>query len=163
MVMNLDPVLLRPMPGIMVVQIVEVLGGMTKGGIFIPGNHQDHMGKDTCLVKVLAKGPAPVVQYRKGESGGMEEKVVGSWPESYRTITVGDVVVMPRDMDLVFVFEERRYALVREHEAIVSMPGDEFDQQGFEVVPWRTNSVDGASPDEELSRDMANDRDLLEP
>lgn len=161
MYLNLDPSRLRPMPGVMVVQIVEVLGGMTKGGIFVPGGTQDHMGKDTCLVRVLAMGGPPTIQYRRSKDGGMEEKRVGGWPEGYRSISEGDVVVVPRDVPFVFVHDEKRYALVFEHEAIVSMPGDEFDQQGFEVVPWRPAPTEGA-PEGDLDREFQNDRDLLE-
>lgn len=159
--MTIDPKIVHPTAGKMLVQIVEVLGGMTRGGIFLPGLHQDHAGKDTCLVRVLEKGGPPSVAYKRGSDGDVVEKVVGHWPEEYRPISVGDVVVMPRDMPLVFVFEDRRYGIVMEHEAIVAMPGDEFDQQGFEVVPWKPADPSG-STDTSVDHEMQNDLDLAE-
>jgi co-chaperonin GroES (HSP10) len=136
--MEIDPATVRPMAGKILVQIVEVLGGMTKGGVFVPPQTQDHMGKDTFYGKVLQMGSLPTTRLSKRDERGMAQyKACDPWPQDYRVINQGDVVVFPRDVPLAFTWEQDRYALVLEHEAILAIPGDQFDAQGFQVVPWR--------------------------
>lgn len=139
---EIDPNRIRPMAGVMVVQIVEVLGGTTKAGLFIPGTMMDHVGKDTCLVRVLRKGPPPTKRYSNKTDGTTTVRDCLPWDEEYcRQISVGDVVCMPRDVPMVIVWNELRYALVNEHEAILAMSQETFDEGGFEVVPWAPGEI----------------------
>lgn len=142
--MSVDPVSVKPMPGKMVVEIVEVIGKTTKSGLWM-GN-EDHAGKDTFYGKVLAMGPTPALASIRDEKtgGGLGRQFVDTgsqWPEGYRQISVGDIVVMPRDVPLVFTWEERRFGIVIETEAILRIPGDKFDPQEFEVVPWKPPAI----------------------
>lgn len=141
--MEMDPAKLRPMAGVMVVEVVEVLGGYTKGGLFIPGTMMDHGGKDTALVQVLRLGDAPIqrVGFKDGEWG---YHPCEPWEAASRNISVGDIVLMPRDVPLVFVWGEKRYALVYEHEAILAMDPSVLAENGFEVVPWKPDEVPGS-------------------
>lgn len=150
------------MPGHIVVEIVEVLGGTTRGGLFVPGVVDDHMGKDTVLCRVLRMGGLPTRIYRKTEAGGFEEVMLDRpWPAELRGISVGDVVLFPRDVPLVFVWEEKRHAIVMEHEAIAVIPAGEFDQKDFQVVPWKPAPT-GAEADKGLFAEMEDDLDLLD-
>lgn len=140
---NLDPSRIKPAAGVMVVQIVEVLGGTTKGGLFLPGTMSDHSGKDTCLVRVMKKGDPPRQRFVTNQTDGRSTvKECKPW-ESRATdsIGVGDVACMPRDVPLVFVWDDCRYALVYEHEAICAMSMETFEEGGFEVIPWKPNEV----------------------
>lgn len=162
MMLDLDPSSLSPMPGHVVVQIVEVLGGTTRAGLFVPGVVDDHMGKDTVLCKVIQLGDLPNRIYRKTAAGGFEEVMLDRpWPAELRGISVGDVVVFPRDVPLVFVWEETRYAIVMEHEAIAVIPGSEFDQKDFQVIPWKPAPT-GVEEDKALIAEMEDDLDLLD-
>lgn len=138
---ELDPNRIRPMTGVMVVQIVEVLGGTTKAGLFVPGSMMDHSGKDTCLVKVLRKGASPEKRYSNKTDGTTTVRDCSSWPDDYRQICVGDVVCMPRDVPMVIVWEGLRYALVNEHEAILAMDQSTFEDGSLEVVPWKPGEI----------------------
>ncbi len=162
MIANLDPDTVRPMPGHLVVEIVEVLGGTTRSGLFVPGVVDDHMGKDTCLCRVLRMGALPNRKYKKGPDGDVQEVLLpGPWPVELRGISVGDVVLFPRDMPCVFVWDERRFAIAMEHEAIAAIPAAEFDQRDFEVVPWKPGAL-GPEADTSLTREMEDDLDLLD-
>lgn len=162
MFVDLDPSTIRPMPGLIVVEIVEVLGGTTRGGLFVPGVVDDHMGKDTVLCRVLRMGGLPTRAHRKTESGGFEEVMLDRpWPPELRGISVGDVVVFPRDVPLAFVWEEKRYAIVMEHEGIAVIPAADFDQKNFQVVPWKPAPT-GAEADKTLLAEMEDDLDLLD-
>ena len=162
MLADLDPATVNPMPGHLVVQIVEVLGGTTRGGLFVPGVVDDHMGKDTVLCQVLRMGALPTRTYRKAEGGGFEEVLLDQpWPAELRGISVGDVVLFPRDVPLAFVWEEKRYAVVMEHEAIAAIPAAEFDQKNFQVIAWAPAAT-GAEVDKGLVAEMEDDLDLLD-
>jgi|GEM_PF-4943729 len=144
--MEMDPTKLKPMPGRMVVEIIEVLGGMTKGGIFVPGDTQSHMGKDTCACKVLSRGDRPTLGYAREDGGWKQVELSRPWPDEYRqAISVGCVVIMPRDVELAFTWQDptgwRRYAIVNEHEAILAMSEEVYLRGGFEVVPWTPGEI----------------------
>jgi len=145
MALTMDPNRITPTAGRMVVKVVEVLGGYLKGGLFMPGVGQDHGGKDTVLVEVLRKGAPPVERYAIAEDGKTWfARPCEPWVrEATDQISVGDVVRMPRDVPLVFVWEEQRYAIVNEHEAILAMSMEDFLSGGFEVVPWKEGSMEG--------------------
>lgn len=144
----IDPQTVNPMPGNAVVEIVEILGGMTKGGVFIPGNAVDHMGKDTAHCKILRVGDAPALEhYKSGRGPGWDVRPNANgakWPDEIMNLfQVHDILVMPRDMPMVFIWESRRFAVVHLHEAILHIRGDSFDPQAFEVVPWTPGSTEG--------------------
>lgn len=145
MILELDPNRVNPMPGLMVVEIIEVLGGMSKGGVFVPGTTMDHMGKDTCAAKVIRKGDPPRERFERGSNHGFEARPCEPWPDAYRAALVGDVVVLPRDVDKAFVWEGKRYAIVREHEAIVAMSEEDYAKGGFSVVPWTPGEIGDVS------------------
>lgn len=141
---HINPHTLKPMPGKMVVQIVEVLGGETKAGLFIPGTLVDHMGKDTFYGKILSVGPAPALEHYDSPQGiHVRDNGSGNvWPDEIMDIfKEGDIVVMPRDVPLAFTWQEGRYAVVHLHEAILHIDADSFDPQEFEFVPWTPSDI----------------------
>lgn len=148
----LDPSVVKPMPGKVVVEIVEILGGMTKGGVFVPGTLMDHMGKDTFYGKILSVGDAPrLSHYKSGPGPGWDVQPSASgkqWPaEIMDTFQVGDILVLPRDVPLTFTWESRRFGIVLLHEALLHIPGESFDPQAFEVVPWTPGEIEGDNID----------------
>lgn len=144
----IDPVTVKPTPGNAVVEVVEILGGTTESGLFIPGTTQDHMGKDTCYVKILSVGPAPrTAHYRPSKTSSLTVRPSKSgkpWPkEVMDAFQPGDILVLPRDVPLVFIWEERRFAVIHLHEAILHIPEASFDAQKFEFVPWSPPDIEG--------------------
>lgn len=137
----IDPATVNPTAGNVLVKIVEVLGGQTKSGLHIPGGLLDHGGKDTFYGEILSVGPAPALEhYRPSERShlGVRPNSSGkTWsPEMMAEFEPGDILVLPRDVPLVFVWEEQRFGLVHLHEAILHIKGDSFDPQEFQFVPW---------------------------
>lgn len=132
MPLTMDPSRISPTAGVLVTKIVEVLGGYTKSGLFLPGIFQDHSGKDTVLVQVLRKGPPPEKRYIEG---GVRDCLPWA-PVAANQVSVGDVILVSRDVPLVFVWEDQRYALVYEHEAICAMSYEFFASGGFEMSTW---------------------------
>lgn len=132
-----DPEILNPTPGKLIVQIVEQLGGMTKGGIFIPESVADGHNKDTAYGRVVKLGAPPEVRLSfsvKKMDRACDWIPWGKpWPEDYEPITVGDVVLFPRDVPIAVVHETGRYAIVQRQELICVLEGDTSD---FDVVPW---------------------------
>lgn len=143
MAMEIDPSTVQLVAGRVLIHVVEVLGGMTRGGVFVPGSTQDHMGKDTVYGRVVRVGPAPTVRVSRDDRGVASiHQDKSPWPQEYRVVHEGHVVLFPRDVELAFVHGEDRYAIVNEHEAILSFgPADQFDRQGLEVVPWRPGQL----------------------
>jgi len=144
----LDPSTLSPTPGKAIVEIVEILGGDTKGGLFIPGHIMDHMGKDTFYGKILKVGPPPALEhYKSGPGVGWDVQPNANgkvWPQKVMDqFQPGDILVLPRDLPLVFVWDDKRYGIVLIHEALVMIKGDSFDPQAFEVVPWKPDEIGG--------------------
>ena len=136
-----DPTKIKPMPGKLVVEITEILGGKTKGGVHLPINYQDHMGKDTFYGKVLRVGPPPALaHYKSGPGPGLDvrsNKHGNVWPDSMmEPFKVGNIILFPRDVPLSFVWKGKRYAICYIHEAIISIDKDDFDPKEFQVVPW---------------------------
>lgn len=143
---QLDPATIKCMPGKCVVKIVEVLGGQTKGGLWKPASYAGHMGKDTFYGEFFSVGPAPeLVHYKSGDGPGMDVKVNKSgdrWdPEIMAQFQVGDIGVFPRDVELIFVWEDARYGICYLHEALFVVAKDGFDAQGIEVLPWTPPSL----------------------
>lgn len=141
MLTRLDPKTVKPLAGKAVIRITEVLGGEQKSGLFIPGTTQDHGGKDTMYGELMAIGPAPTVKHKKFGPGPGWEVVPNDsgrvWSEAAMAeFQVGDIYVFPRDVELAFVWENHRYAIVHLHEAILRLPREGFEGSGFEVVPW---------------------------
>ena len=145
--MNLDPTTVQPTPGKILVEIVEVLGGTTKSGLFRPPQADDHMGKDTFYGKILCVGPPPVLEHHRDPTarGGYhvrDAKSGKAWSEEVMAqFTEGDIMIFPRDVPLAFGFEDRRFALVLMHEAMFSVDPASFDPTDFEVVPWTAPAV----------------------
>lgn len=138
----LDPSTVRCLPGKCLVEIVEVLGGKTRGGIVIPEAVAGKLNKDTFYGRLLQVGPAPrTAHYKSGRGPGWDVRPNTSgaeWPsEIMDNFQVGDIIVFPRDVELVFVWEQRRFGICHIHEAIMQIPADSFDPDEFEVVPWR--------------------------
>ncbi len=143
----IDPTTIRCMPGKILVEIIEILGGTTKSGIWLPP--QDHMGKDTFYGKVLQVGPPPALEhYKSGPGPGLDvrdNRTGATWPDKVmQQFNLGDIVLFPRDVPMVFVWEERRFGICLIHEAIVAFDGAEFNAEGFEVRPWTPQSLEGA-------------------
>lgn len=151
----INPEHLRPMPGKAIVKIIEILGGTTKGGIYIPGALQDHAGKDTFYGEMIKVGDAPsLAHYRTGTGPGAgwdvrPNRSGQTWShEVMAQFKVGDIFVFPRDVELVFTWEEQRFCIVHIHEAIVGIPREDFDAQGFEMKAWKPPELEGRDPDE---------------
>lgn len=152
-----DPDILRPMPGKAIVRIIEILGGTSPGGIYTPGHLQAHMGKDTFYGELIKLGPPPRTEhYKSGPGPGWDVRENRSgvcWSaEVMANFKIGDVFVFPRDVELVFTWNEHRFCIVHIHEAILGIPRDQFDASGFEVVPWIPPKLpEGGDPDENKS------------
>lgn len=143
----MNPHTIVPLAGKVLVEIVEVLGGKTKGGIHLPEAYQDHMGKDTFYGRVLKVGPPPdLAHYKSGPGPGWDvrKNTTGTpWPkEVMELFQEGSIIVFPRDVPMVFVWEEKRYALCLVHEAIISIDGDSFDPDEFRVMPWIPQKIE---------------------
>ena len=128
---TLNPQAMVCTPGKVLVCITEVLGGMKKGVWTVA---QDHGRKDTATGVVLKVGDPP--HYEHFVHAGMRSVDVRScdetWPREYPGIGEGDVVAFPRDVPRVFVWEDKRYAIIHLHEILFRAdPGIQF-----EVVPW---------------------------
>ena len=122
-------------PGRMLVQITEVLGGL-KRGLFHPA--EDHVGKDTFRGVIVQIGPTPCKNhaFSEGVPTGWFEETSGEvpWPEGYAPFSVGDEVILPRDVPKAFSHGESRYAIVEVSEVICRTNGSDV-----EVVPWNPN------------------------
>lgn len=140
----LDPARVTPLPGYCLVQIDEILGGTTEGGIFIPPDVADAKGnKDTAHGIVLRMGPLPDLRhvtlaecgpsgYRR--PGRTERNHSGArWDRNAFPVQPGDRLYFPRDLPLVFVFEDRRYGCVCMDECIFYTEKD--DTGRVEVLP----------------------------
>ena len=53
---------------------------------------------------------------------------------------------MPRDVPLVFVWDDQRFALVYEHEGIAAFSYEDFEKGGLEVVPWTPGPIEPTEP-----------------
>lgn len=143
--MEINPDTIAVTPGKLLVQIVEVLGGTRKSGLFVPGESQDHMGKDTFYGKILKIGDPPMLEHycnaQYGAAYDVRENRTGkTWcAKAMAQFSEGDILILPRDVPLAFVWEEVRYALVLMHEGLFSMDPATFDPTDFEVVPWQPN------------------------
>lgn len=118
--LTVDPSRVRPQPGVVVVRIDEVLGGETSGGIFIPAGIADAQGrKDTASGIVLRAGPAPDLRHEKAGArhytrpGRTLRSQTGTpWSPGAFPVQEGERVFFPRDVPLVFLWEDRRYGLI---------------------------------------------------
>jgi len=123
MPLELDPARVHPNRGYLLVEITEKLGGLTKGGIFIPGSIADTDRKDTAMGRILELGPPPELCTRKKVRGERSDPWVPNpgvaWPDDYEPFVVGHYVIFPRDVPLAFFWKEARYALVYRHECFL--------------------------------------------
>lgn len=129
---EIDPAHLAPTAGKVIVEVLEQLGGLSAGGVWtLP---QKGMAKDTMYGRVLRLGDAPTHRYL-GMAPHVRESHSTPWPETARQISVGDIVVWPRDVPVAFVHREKRYAICLEHEAImiaaVAAEAETFDPRSF--------------------------------
>lgn len=137
----LDPSrIIRLLPGVCLVRIDEVLGGTTKGGIFVPPDVADARGgKDTASGTVLQMGPPPDLAHVDGpgkagyERPGRTRKnrTGAGWDPLAFPVQVGDRVTFPRDLPLVFVHDEARYGFVYMDECIFATSANDT----VEVLP----------------------------
>ena len=151
---RIDPKTVRPLAGKGLVRIVEILGGTSDGGIYIPGSLQDHSGKDTFYGEMVRLGPPPsLTHYKTGPGPGWDVKKNSTgkvWPpEVMAQFKEGDIFVFPRDVEVVFVWEEQRYCIVLIHEAIIGIDRKEFDSAKFEVKAWKPPEIPGVDVDDE--------------
>ncbi len=119
-----DSTKIRPTRGKMLVEIIEQLGGVTQGGIFLPAAIVDKAGKDTAMVRVLRVGPKPFV--RKATPSGWIITDVKE-PDGFCDYQEGDVALFPRDVPMVFGFQEKRYAIVLQQDGIAQLDGVDSD------------------------------------
>lgn len=148
---EMDPRTVRPARGKLLIELVQQLGGVTAGGIVLAGHFQDRHGRDTVYGRVLAMGEPPAVGWgRRGRlpdvpddtpdpGHGCWRERERPWPDGFLTVSVGDVVLAPRDVPLAFAWRDPttgrsgRYALVIVHELIAVIEGD---PAGFVQIPW---------------------------
>lgn len=162
-----NPEKLKPMAGKAVVRIIEILGGTTEGGIYVPGTLQDHAGKDTFYGEMIRLGPAPRLKhYKSGPGPGWDvrENSTGKvWPpEVMEQFKEGDIFVFPRDVEMVFTWDNQRFCIVHIHEAIIGLARDEFNAQGFEMVAWKPPGMPGEGGDPDANKSAAELLDELE-
>lgn len=140
----LNPDRVTPLPGICLVQIDEVLGGLTEGGIFIPGDVAEAKGnKDTAHGIVLKLGPLPDLRHVTLAECGPEgfrrpgrtdrNHSGARWPGHAFPVQPGDRLYFPRDLPLVFVYEDRRYGFVNMDECLFYTQKD--DTGHLQVMP----------------------------
>jgi hypothetical protein len=133
--LTLDPARVRPQPGILLVKIDEILGGTTKGGIFLTPDVADARGgKDTAHGIVLRRGAAPSLRHvtlqQEGKDGykrpgRTRANTTGeTWDTAAFPVAEGDRVYFPRDVPLVFVWEDARYGLVMMDECLFATTAD---------------------------------------
>ncbi len=134
MPIHMNPDRLRPAAGQMIVELIELLGGTTSGGIFIPGTTQDHSGKDTVIARILKVGPPPATRFTKKEEGWVQNRSGAVWPDGFATVNERDTVLLPRDVPLVVTWEDRRYAIAVRSDVIAVLEGYE-GLSNFEVIP----------------------------
>jgi len=128
------------MEGRLLVEIIEVLGGTTKGGVFIPGTLVDHGGKDTAYGRILQVGPTPRTKHesRRGRYTQLfvPNKSGARWcDEIMAHFRPGNVVFFPRDVPKVFQWKDRRYAIILMEECLLSIAEDEFNPTEIEILP----------------------------
>ena len=138
----IDPEKVRPMAGKILVHLEEQLGGYTPGGLFMPPNPDDTK-KDTAIGRVMRLGPMPATRHTKpGEKPPIDTRDSVSlwtrpnrsgahWPAEFQNLKVDDVICFPRDVHVVIVWNEQRYALVEMEELLFVFEGD---YHGEEVV-----------------------------
>ena len=134
--MQHNPDNLKPARGHAIVEITEVLGGL-RAGVFVPA--EDHMRKDTAIVRVLKLGPPS--RRRHAVRFSMQPPLVTPadhvWPDGYPGIEEGDQIAVPRDVPKAFGWEGKRYAIIDISEVLLKIP-DDLD---VEVVPWPERKV----------------------
>lgn len=134
--------------GKLLIEITEVLGGTTKGGVFIPGTLMDHGGKDTAYGRIVKVGPPPRIKHesRHGRYTKLfvPNKGGATWCDSIMgNFRPGNVVFFARDVPKVFQDQGRRYAIVLMEDCLLSVDEDEFDSTKIEILP---SFVPGQSP-----------------
>ena len=123
------------MPGKILVEIVERMGGLSKGGIIIPEIVHNTMAKDTAIGKILKRG-APqsyrtaldVTSFCRGDQRRLETEWGFSRPD------IGSFVSFPRDVPKAWTWADKRYAIILEQEIIFSTDSYEGHSQ-IEVQP----------------------------
>jgi co-chaperonin GroES (HSP10) len=152
MIPRYDPETIRPLPGKIVVEIVEKQGGMSPGGLFIPAlaEQRQHL-KDTAICRILKLGPPGTDYFGYNKQTREWELRHGSRPIPIR-LSVGDHVITPRDVPLVFVWDAKRYAIILQHEILAAVD----DWIGEEIVPPRTE------PDKDLGDMRRIEREVEE-
>jgi co-chaperonin GroES (HSP10) len=117
----IDPDTVRPLAGKLLVHITAQLGGVTKGGIFIPPAVADTGEKDTATGIVLKIGPMPDLRHDMSSARlrAIPNEMGVVWSPECFPVQEGDLVIFPRDVPLVWVFKDERYGLVLMHEIIL--------------------------------------------
>jgi len=131
----MNPEKLTLMPGKILVEIVERMGGLSKGGIIIPEIVHNTMAKDTAIGKILKRG-APqsyrtaldVTSFCRGDQRRLETEWGFSRPD------IGSFVSFPRDVPKAWTWADKRYAIILEQEIIFSTDSYEGHSQ-IEVQP----------------------------
>lgn len=159
MLLRMNPQAIRPTRGMVIVEILEQLGGQTASGIHLHAGYEDKHDKDTCYSRVVKIGPLPDFHY--GRSGQLAVKVEGSldpgtvawrdggktWTENHTGVKPGDVVLHPRDVPKVFVWSEesdehdKAYALVYLHELLAVL--DDFEPGMFRQLSVGKSAMEG--------------------
>jgi hypothetical protein len=102
---------------------------MSKGGVFVPGTVEDRFERDSAFGRIVAMGDRPDYFHGKGRDFVRKEDVryfehSGTpWPEDYPDVKVDDLVLFPRDVELVLLHEGKRFGIVNLHEIIATGPG----------------------------------------
>ena len=135
MITSMNPDTIRELgAGRVLARVIEKMGGVSRGGIFIPATVQDHGGKDTVMCEVVRVGPAPRRRLRSSIRAGYKYPdwidADTPWPDDYAPLKEGDVVIAPRDVELAFGFEEERYVILVREELIAVV-----EDARVEVVP----------------------------
>lgn len=125
MIDSLDPNRVHPLPGKLLIRVDEVLGGTTPGGLFLPPDVADANGKkDTVWGTILRIGDPVRIRLHKGAPKQHPEDTHRDTDLAPTVLDLRpeDRVTIPRDVPLLFVHDDQRYALVYADEVLFHHP-----------------------------------------
>lgn len=118
----MNPESLSPMPGKILVEIVERMGGVSRGGIIIPKIVHNTMAKDTAIGKILKLGEPQTYRVAHERTsfcrGKNQRNLEGQW--GFKRPDIGSFVSFPRDVPKAWTWENKRYAIILEQEILFS-------------------------------------------
>lgn len=147
MINSWHPDTVQPTAGHYVGEVVQRLGGKTRGGIYVLGN-DNNTRMDTCVVRVLRMGLLPALATlgasNLGATGGVAGVGAGfvkdarrAWPPEFLPVKEGSCFWTSRDFPKVWIHRDaqgvdRKYVLGRYIDALAVI--EDWDPTLFEQV-----------------------------